>query len=93
MLLEKEFALVIVPGWMLRLTVHDGVPFLWFRPRPEPFGEASNYRLHERLVRVIFEKLTEFFDIYIAGYLKQVGMSTYGFIGDGILKFGLRRSR
>ena len=54
-LFEKEIAFVIIPGWMLYLTVGDGVPFPWFCPRPEAFSESSNYQLHERLMMFILQ--------------------------------------
>ena len=64
-LLKEEIPNPVIPGGVLWLTMGNGIPVLLLSPRPEPLRESNNYRLDERLVRVVLKQLIEFCNIYI----------------------------
>ena len=55
MLLKEEIPNPVVPGGVLWFTMGNGIPIWLFSPRPEPLPESNNYRLDERLVRVVLK--------------------------------------
>ena len=81
-LLKEEIPNPVVSGGVLWLTMGNGVPVLLLSPRPEPLCESNNYRLDERLVRVVLKQLIEFCNIYVASYFKKFGVCTNGFISN-----------
>ena len=82
MLLKEETLNPVVPGGVLWLTMGNGIPVLLLSPRPEPLRESNNYRLDERLVRVVLKQLIEFCNIYVASYFKKFGVCTNGFVSN-----------
>ena len=81
-LLKEEIPNPVVSGGVLWLTMGNGVPVLLLSPRPEPLCESNNYRLDERLVRVVLKQLIEFCNIYVASYFKKFGVCTNGFVSN-----------
>ena len=55
MLLKKEIPYPVIIGEMLWFTMGNGIPILLLSPKPETLGEPNNYRLHERLVRMVLK--------------------------------------